>query len=130
MRIVLVGGIGDDRAQGQTNGQVNLVLVGRGLVDDGASFTLTSGVVSHDPIHFGSSVYIFDGAINGFVRAAAIDLPRGLGINAVSPGALQESMGAYGPYFRGHEPVPAARVALAHTKSAGGTRTGQVLEVL
>jgi hypothetical protein len=39
-------------------------------------------------------------------------------------------MAAYGPYFRGHEPVPTARVALAYAKSVEGTRTGQVFEVL
>jgi hypothetical protein len=39
-------------------------------------------------------------------------------------------MPSYGPYFRGHEPVPAARVALAYVKSVEGLRTGQVFQVL
>jgi NAD(P)-dependent dehydrogenase (short-subunit alcohol dehydrogenase family) len=69
-------------------GQVNLVLVGRGFVNDGGSFTLTSGVLSHDPVRFGSSASMVNGAIDAFVRAAAIELPRGLRINAVSPGVL------------------------------------------
>ena len=111
-------------------GQVNLVLIGRGFVNDGGSFTLTSGVLSHDPIRFGSSASMVNGAIDAFVRAAAVELPRGLRINAVSPGVLQESMETYGPYFRGHEPVPAARVALAYARSVEGRRTGQVFEVL
>jgi NAD(P)-dependent dehydrogenase (short-subunit alcohol dehydrogenase family) len=54
-----------------------------------------------------------DSAIEGFVRAAAIELPRGLRINAVSPTILQESMEAYRQYFYGYEAVPAQRVALA-----------------
>jgi NAD(P)-dependent dehydrogenase (short-subunit alcohol dehydrogenase family) len=111
-------------------GQINLVLVGREFVQDGGSFTLTSGVLTHDPIRFGSSASMVNGAIDAFVRAAAIELPRGLRINAVSPGVLVESMSAYGPFFRGHEPVPAARVALAYAKSVEGARTGQVFEVL
>ncbi len=111
-------------------GQVNLVLVGRELIADGGSFTLTSGVLSHDPVRAGSSASLVNGAIDGFVRAAAIELPRGLRINAVSPGVLVESMPSYGPFFRGHQPVPAARVALAYTKSVEGARTGQVFEVL
>jgi NAD(P)-dependent dehydrogenase (short-subunit alcohol dehydrogenase family) len=111
-------------------GQVNLVLIGRDFVSDGGSFTLTSGVLSHDPIRFGSSASMVNGAIDAFVRAAAIELPRGLRLNAVSPGVLQESMPSYGPYFRGHEPVPAARVALAYAKSVEGLRTGQVFQVL
>ena len=111
-------------------GQVNLVLVGREFIADGGSFTLTSGVLSHDPVRFGSSASMVNGAIDGFVRAAAIELPRGLRINAVSPGVLVESMGAYAPFFRGHEPVPGERVALAYAKSVEGARTGQVFEVL
>ena len=111
-------------------GQVNLVLVGREFIADGGSFTLTSGVLAHDPIRFGSSASMVNGAIEAFVRAAAIELPRGLRINAVSPGVLLELMPGYGPFFRGHEPVPAARVALAYAKSVEGARTGQVFEVL
>lgn len=111
-------------------GQVNLVLLGREFIADGGSFTLTSGVLSHDPIRFGSSASMVNGAIDAFVRAAAIELPRGLRINAVSPGVLVESLPAYGPFFRGHEAVPAARVALAYAKSVEGARTGQVFAVL
>jgi NAD(P)-dependent dehydrogenase (short-subunit alcohol dehydrogenase family) len=111
-------------------GQVNLVLIGRELIRDGGSFTLTSGVLSHDPVRFGSSASMVNGAIDSFVRAAAIELPRGLRINAVSPGVLVESMTAFGPFFRGHEPVPGARVALAYAKSVEGARTGQVFSVL
>lgn len=111
-------------------GQVNLVLLGQELVADGGSFTLTSGVLSHDPIRMGSSASMVNGAIDAFVRAAAIELPRGLRINAVSPGVLVESLPAYGPFFRGHEAVPAARVALAYAKSVEGARTGQVFAVL
>jgi NAD(P)-dependent dehydrogenase (short-subunit alcohol dehydrogenase family) len=111
-------------------GQVNLVLVGRELIADGGSFTLTSGVLAQDPVRFGSSASMVNGAVEAFVRAAAIELPRGLRINAVSPGVLVESLPAFGPFFRGHEPVPGARVALAYAKSVEGARTGQVFEVL
>ena len=111
-------------------GQVNLVLVGRDFINDGGSFTLTIGVLGHDPIVAGSSASMCNGGIEAFVRAAAIELPRGLRINGVSPGVLQESMDQYGPFFRGHEPVPAARVALAYSKSVEGARTGVIFEVI
>jgi NAD(P)-dependent dehydrogenase (short-subunit alcohol dehydrogenase family) len=111
-------------------GQVNLVLVGRELIADGGSFTLTTGVLTYDPIRSGSSASMVNGAIEAFVRAAAIELPRGLRINAVSPGVILEAMPAYAPFFRGHEPVPAARAALAYAKSVEGARTGQVFAVL
>lgn len=111
-------------------GQVNLVLVGRDFIRDHGSFTLTTGVLADDPIIAGSSASMANGALEGFVRAAAIELPRGLRINAVSPGVLVESMETYAPFFRGHEPVPAARVALAFSKSVEGARTGQVFRVI
>lgn len=110
-------------------GQVNLVLVGRDHVADGGSFTLTTGVLDADPIRFGTSASMVNGAVNAFVRAAAIEMPRGLRINAVSPGVIQESMPDFAPFFRGFEPVPAARTALAYAKSAEGAQTGQVYRV-
>jgi NAD(P)-dependent dehydrogenase (short-subunit alcohol dehydrogenase family) len=110
-------------------GQVNLVLIGSDSVADG-SFTLTSGVLDSDPIRGGSSASMVNGAINAFVMAAAIELPRGLRINAVSPGLLQESAEALAPFFRGFETVPAARVALAYCKSVEGAQTGQVFRVV
>lgn len=66
-------------------GQVNLVLIGQGHVNDGGSFTLTSGVLDRDPIRQGSNAAAVNGAIGGFVKGAAIEMPRGIRINAVSP---------------------------------------------
>jgi NAD(P)-dependent dehydrogenase (short-subunit alcohol dehydrogenase family) len=111
-------------------GQVNLVLIGRDYANDGGSFTLTSGVLSHDPIRYGASASMVNGALDCFARAAAIELPRGLRINVVSPGVIVESMGLFGEYFHGHEPVPVARVALAYVKSVEGRQTGQVYRVV
>lgn len=111
-------------------GQINLVLIGSEFANDGASFTLTSGVLSEDPIRYGAAVSTVNAALDGFVRAAAIELPRGLRINGVSPTILEESLPAYGPYFRGFKAVPAATVALAYAKSAEGRQTGQVYRVL
>jgi len=115
--------------QDKLMGQVNLVLAGQGSLNDGGSFTLTSGSLSEIPIRDGTSASMVDGAIEGFVRAAAIELPRGLRINAVSPTILQESMEAYRQYFYGYEAVPAERVALAYARSIGGRQTGQVYRV-
>lgn len=110
-------------------GQVNLVLIGRHYVSDTASFTLTTGILSKDPIRYGSSASMVNGAVDAFVRAAAIEMPAKLRINSVSPGVILESMEGYGPYFRGHNPVPAARAALGYAKSVEGLQTGQVFEI-
>jgi NAD(P)-dependent dehydrogenase (short-subunit alcohol dehydrogenase family) len=110
-------------------GQVNLVLIGRDSISDGGSFTLTTGVLDREPIVAGSSASMVNGAVNAFVVAAAIEMPRGQRINAVSPGVIQEAMEAYAPYFRGFESVSAARAALAYSRSVEGARTGVVFRV-
>lgn len=107
-------------------GQVNIVLIGKEYILDGGSFTLTSGILSHDPIRSGSSASMVNAAIDGFVRGAAIELPRSIRINAISPTVLTESMDKYGSYFRGYIPVPAAEVALAYSKSVEGLQTGKI----
>ena len=107
-------------------GQVNLVLIGLDYLNDGGSFTLTSGILNRDPIRMSSSAAMVNGAVDGFVKAAAIEMPRGLRINAVSPTVVEESMDKYADFFRGFLPVPAAQVALAYAKSVEGAQTGQV----
>lgn len=110
-------------------GQVNLALLAAPLLNDGGSITLTTGVLADDPIRYGASATLVNAGIEGFVRAAALELPRGLRINAVSPGVLQESMPGYAPYFRGFEPVPAARAALGFSRSVEGAQTGRVYRI-
>jgi NAD(P)-dependent dehydrogenase (short-subunit alcohol dehydrogenase family) len=110
-------------------GQVNVALAAQRYLNDGGSITLTSGIVGDEPIRFGVNATTVNSAVEGFVRAAAIELPRGLRINVVNPSVLQESMDAYGPYFHGFEPVPASRVAQAYVKSVDGLQTGRIYRV-
>lgn len=110
-------------------GQVNLVLIGSRYANDGASFTLTTGILSEDPIRFGSSASMVNAGVEGFVRSAALELPRGQRINAVSPNVLVESMEGYAPYFRGFKPVLAADAALGFARSVEGAQTGQVYKI-
>ncbi|EER58643.1 short-chain dehydrogenase/reductase SDR [Acidovorax delafieldii 2AN] len=110
-------------------GQVQLALIGQKYLADGGSITLTSGILAIEPVRNGASATAVNAAIEGFVAAAAIELPRGLRINAISPTVLTESMGSYGPFFPGFESVPAARVALAYQRSVEGAQTGRVYRV-
>ena len=111
-------------------GQVNLTLAARESLRDGGSITLISGILADEPIKFGSSASMVNGAVEAFARSAAIELPRGLRINVVSPNVFVESIGSYGPFFRGFEAVPVARAALAFSRSIEGAQTGQVYKVL
>ncbi|TDN62516.1 short chain dehydrogenase [Paraburkholderia sp. BL10I2N1] len=110
-------------------GQINVVLLAQRYLNDGGSFTLTSGILADEPIREGASATSVNLALEGFVRGAAIELPRGIRINLVSPTVLEESMEAYAPYFRGFEPVSAARAALAYSRSVEGAQTGRVYRV-
>jgi NAD(P)-dependent dehydrogenase (short-subunit alcohol dehydrogenase family) len=107
-------------------GQVNVALVAQEYLNDGGSITLTSGIVAEEPIRNGVSATMVNAAVEGFARAAAIELPRGLRINVVSPTVLSESMDSYGPFFVGFEPIAASRAALSYARSVDGAQTGQV----
>ncbi len=86
-------------------------------------------MLADEPIRYGASASLVNAGIEGFVRAAALELPRGIRINAVSPNVLQESMPGYAPYFRGFEPVPAARATLGFSRSVEGAQSGQVYRI-
>ena len=109
-------------------GQINLVLAGRNFINDNGSFTLTSGILAEDPIRGGAGLSFINGAVNSFVISAAVELPRGIRINSVSPGLVEDSA-QMSSYFPGHELVPMHRVASAYVKSVEGAITGQVIKV-
>ncbi|HNA84702.1 MAG TPA: short chain dehydrogenase, partial [Nitrospira sp.] len=107
-------------------GQANLVRIGRPFVTDHGSFTLTSGVLSQNPMKGSASISMVNAGLEGFVRAAAIDLPRGLRVNVVSPPWVTETLIA-----RSMDPsigIPADQVAQAYVASVEGSMTGQTLD--
>lgn len=109
-------------------GQVDLALIGQHYLNAGGSITLTSGIVSDEPIRYGANASAVNMAIDGFVRGAAVEL-GGIRINSVSPTVLTESLDSYGPYFQGFESAPASRVALAYSRSVEGAQTVRVFRV-
>ncbi len=110
-------------------GQIMVALIGQHHVRDGGSITLTSGVTNRDVIRKGANAAAVNGAIDAFVKSAAIEMPRGIRINVVSPGLLEESAVKYDGFFPGHEPVSSVRVGVAYAKSVEGALTGQVIVV-
>jgi NAD(P)-dependent dehydrogenase (short-subunit alcohol dehydrogenase family) len=109
--------------------QVNLVLEGFDFVNDGGSFTITSGVTNRDPIRGGTGAAAANGALDGFVVGAAVDMPRGIRINAVSPEVLESCRDAYDGFFPGHVHVSNEAVGLAYCKAVEGCLNGQILIV-
>lgn len=111
--------------QNKLMGQVNLVRYGVDAVADRGSFTLTSGTLSQHPIPGSAAISLVNAAVEAFGRAAALDLPRGLRVNVVSPGWVSETL-----VEMGRDPatgLPAAVVARAYLESIEGTQTGKVL---
>ncbi|TFJ93254.1 short chain dehydrogenase [Lentibacillus salicampi] len=115
--------------ESKLKGQINLVLLGQDYLNDGGSFTLTTGVMMDDPIPMGASAAMANGGVKAFVKTAAIEMARGIRINCVSPNIVEESWDRIGHLFAGFSPVPAERVARAYVKSVEGAQTGQNYEV-
>ena len=109
-------------------GQINLVLIGQNYINPKGSFTLTSGVLTQDPVLGGANPSTTNGAIDAFVRAAAIELENGVRINAISPTVVEDAP-EYFSYFPGHIPVTMKQVTYGYHKAVLGAGTGQVIKV-
>jgi NAD(P)-dependent dehydrogenase (short-subunit alcohol dehydrogenase family) len=120
---------GDDLRQGIADkllGQVELVRQGIAHVADDGSFTLITGVLARQPIRTGTIASLVNGALESFVKAAAIELPGRQRINAVSPTVFTEALDVYGSSFPGFLPVSLRDVAATYVRSIEGAQTGQV----
>ncbi len=107
-------------------GQVDLVRVGLDHVNDGGSFTLVSGILSREPTPGSAAVSPANAGLEAFARAAALEMPRGIRVNVVSPPWVSETLEELG---RDPSPgMPAAEVARAYVESIEGDRSGDVLD--
>jgi NAD(P)-dependent dehydrogenase (short-subunit alcohol dehydrogenase family) len=106
-------------------GQINLVRLGAASVTDGGSFTLTSGVLATRPTPGGAAISVVNAGVDAFARAAALELPRGIRINSVSPPWVSETLTAMGRDPSGG--LPAADVARSYAESVEGKQTGAVI---
>lgn len=108
-------------------GQVNLARTAARSIADGGSITLTAGVLASQPMVGSASISLVNAALEGFVRAAALELPRGLRINVVSPPWVTETLTRLG--MHAEVQARAADVALAYVALVEGTQDGQVVHV-
>lgn len=112
--------------EGKLMGQINLVLVGQHYINAKGSFTLIAGALTTDPQRNFANAAVANGAIEAFVRAAAIELENGVRINAVSPTVIEDSP-QYFPYFPGEVPITMRELEYGFRKSVFGANTGQVI---
>ena len=107
-------------------GQVNLVRIGFSHITDRGSFTLTSGVLSQEPMPGSAAISLVNSGIEGFVRAAALEMPKGVRINVVSPPWVKETLEAMGR--DSSSGMPTATVAKAYVESVEGAKNGVVID--
>ena len=113
--------------EGKMMGQINLVLIGQHYINPKGSFTLITGALTHEPqINF-ANASAANGAVEGFVRASAIELPNGIRINAVSPTVIENSP-QYFPYFPGEIPTTMTQLEFAFKKNLFGAVTGHIIK--
>jgi NAD(P)-dependent dehydrogenase (short-subunit alcohol dehydrogenase family) len=108
-------------------GQVNLVRRGLAHVRDGGSFTLTSGLLSRHPVPGSTALAMANGALEAFVKAAALDMPREIRINVVSPGWVSETLERLGRDAQGG--TPATELAETYIAALGSEQSGETLLV-
>lgn len=107
-------------------GQVNLVRLGLPYICDRGSFTLTSGTLSREPSPGSAAISLVNAGLEGFVRAAALEMPRDVRVNVVAPPWVSETLAAMGQ--DSSTGLPAAQVAKAYVESVEGTQTGAVID--
>lgn len=108
-------------------GQINILRVGKSFVRDGGLILLTSGMLANEPIPGSVSVSAVNGAINSFVKAAALELGDRLRINAISPIFVKETMEMMG--MDSASGMSAADTAIAYETALEGTMSGEVIDV-
>jgi NAD(P)-dependent dehydrogenase (short-subunit alcohol dehydrogenase family) len=108
-------------------GQVALFLAARKHLNDGGAVTLTSGILSQEPMLKSSSISMINAGLEGFVRAAQLEMTRGTRINCVSPAWVKETMEAMG--MDSSPGIPAQETAKVYIESLKDTHRGEILDV-
>jgi len=107
-------------------GQVNVVRFGLEHVADRGSITVTSGILARSPMSGSGAISLVNAGLEGFVRAAALEAPRGIRVNVVSPPWVRETLIAL--KMDPSDGLPADAVARSYTRSVNGTETGLTME--
>lgn len=111
-------------------GQINVALTALDYLNEGGSITLTTGILSHDPIPQGTVLSTVNNAVNGFVIGSYGEfIQHGIRINAVSPALVEDSAEALGDYFPGHTPAKMQHVANGYIKSLKNNITGKIIDI-
>jgi NAD(P)-dependent dehydrogenase (short-subunit alcohol dehydrogenase family) len=107
-------------------GQVNLARAALRYLRDGGSVTLTSGVLAREPQPGSAAISLVNAGVEAFVAAAAIEAPRGIRVNVVSPPWISETLAAMRMDPAGG--IPAAACAKAYVAAVEGNDRGKTID--
>jgi len=107
----------------KVSANIDVVRLGVDRVSDGGQFILTTGIFSTRPIAGVPLIAMVNGALESFVRAAALDLPRDIRINAVCPLFINETAEQMG--MKGD--CSAAENAKVYLELATGSESGSIV---
>jgi len=105
-------------------GQINLARAAVTYLRDNGSITLTSGWWSVEPVQGVAAIAMVNAALEGFTRAAALELPRGIRINVISPPLVGAPEWVAGRLLR----MAAEDVAKGYLEAVEGEATGRVVD--
>ncbi|MGP8297953.1 short chain dehydrogenase [Streptomyces inhibens] len=108
--------------QGKLLGQVHLVRRALPHLRDGGALVLTSGTFER-PTPGGAFGALVNAGLDAFVKAAAIEMPRGLRLHVVSPGWIAETLAGMG--LDPSDGTPAADVARRYVEHIDALTPGE-----
>ena len=105
-------------------GQINLVRYGRAYLNEGGVFTLSTGILAHNPNAATVMLTMINRGLEAFVEAAALDMPKSQRLNAVCPPMAKETAEKMG---WGPGGVPAAEIAKYYVQSVESHLNGALI---
>jgi NAD(P)-dependent dehydrogenase (short-subunit alcohol dehydrogenase family) len=106
-------------------GQVNVIRTALTRLPDASSVVVTSGVLAQQPMANAAAVSLVNAGLEGFVRVAALEAPRGIRVNVVSPPWVAETLKAMGQDPK--HGMPADTVAKAYVAAVEGAMKGETI---
>jgi NAD(P)-dependent dehydrogenase (short-subunit alcohol dehydrogenase family) len=94
-------------------------------MQDRGSITVTTGRLAQHPMVGSGAVSLVNAALEGFVRSAALEAPRGIRVNAVSPPWVRTAK--ENAATTASAGLPADAVAQAYVSILEGSDSGQII---